>query len=110
MQDGGAQHFAACINEIRNLNKNIKIEILTPDFRGSLANALDILNNNPPDVFNHNIETIPRLYETICPSSNYELSLNLLKQFKTRAPNVPTKSGSEHVQDSLFKMADEKDY
>ncbi|MCK4870888.1 MAG: lipoyl synthase [Gammaproteobacteria bacterium] len=91
--DGGAKHFAQCIAEIRTINPDVKIEILTPDFRGCMDNALDILANNLPDVFNHNIETAPRLYKTICPSANYELSLKLLSTHKKHFPNLPTKSG-----------------
>lgn len=91
--DGGAEHFAKCIAEIRKTNPEVKIEILTPDFRGCMDNALDILANNLPDVFNHNIETAPSLYKTICPSANYELSLKLLSNHKKRFANLPTKSG-----------------
>jgi lipoic acid synthetase len=93
LEDGGAQHFADCISAIRNKNTSIKIEILTPDFRGCLENALNVLGKELPDVFNHNLETIPRLYPEICPSADYSLSLNLLKQFKQCFPNILTKSG-----------------
>lgn len=91
--DGGASHFAKCISKIRELNPGIKIEILTPDFRGCLNNALKILATSPPDTFNHNIETVPRLYPTVCPSADYALSLELLREHKNRFPKIPTKSG-----------------
>ena len=93
LRDGGAQHFADCIREIRKLNPNIKIEILVPDFRGRIDVALDIISQNPPDVFNHNLETAPAHYRKARPGANYQWSLNLLKQFKERHPDVPTKSG-----------------
>ena len=93
LRDGGAQHFSDCIREIRILNPNIKIEILVPDFRGRIDVALDIISQNPPDVFNHNLETAPAHYRKARPGANYQWSLNLLKQFKERHPNVPTKSG-----------------
>jgi len=93
LEDGGVNHFAACIEEIRRLNSSIKIEILTPDFCGCMERALDVFEQTPPDVFNHNIETVPRLYKKVCPSADYKLSLNLLKEFKNRMPHIPTKSG-----------------
>ncbi|RLV59150.1 lipoyl synthase [Parashewanella curva] len=93
LRDGGAQHFADCIREIRALNPEIKIEILVPDFRGRTEKALDIISQNPPDVFNHNLETAPAHYRKARPGANYQWSLNLLKQFKERHPDVPTKSG-----------------
>lgn len=93
LDDGGANHFANCIKAIRAQNANVKIEILTPDFRGCLENALDIFASAPADVFNHNIETVPRLYQKACSSSDYELSLNLLLAYKNRFENTPTKSG-----------------
>jgi lipoic acid synthetase len=93
LEDGGASHFAACIKEIRQQNSSIKIEVLTPDFRGCMEQALNIFKQAPPDVFNHNIETVPRLYKKVCPSADYKLSLNLLKEFKNRIPQIPTKSG-----------------
>ncbi|WP_133407757.1 lipoyl synthase [Parashewanella tropica] len=93
LRDGGAQHFADCIREIRVLNPEIKIEILVPDFRGRTEKALDIISQNPPDVFNHNLETAPAHYRKARPGANYQWSLNLLKQFKERHPDVPTKSG-----------------
>ncbi|MGB0893887.1 MAG: lipoyl synthase [Parashewanella sp.] len=93
LRDGGAQHFADCIREIRALNPNIKIEILVPDFRGRIDKALEIISQSPPDVFNHNLETAPAHYRKARPGANYQWSLNLLKQFKARHPDIPTKSG-----------------
>lgn len=93
LRDGGAQHFADCISEIRKLSPNTQIEVLVPDFRGRLDVALDILSQTPPDVMNHNLETAPRLYKQARPGADYIHSLELLKQFKERCPDVPTKSG-----------------
>jgi lipoic acid synthetase len=93
LRDGGAAHFAACISETRQLNPGITIEILTPDFRGRVDAALEILEQSPPDVFNHNLETIPRLYKQARPGADYDYSLQLLKRFKALHPKVPTKSG-----------------
>ena len=93
LRDGGAQHFADCIREARRLNPTLEIEVLVPDFRGRMEPALDILSAIPPDVFNHNIETVPRLYRQARPGANYAWSLKLLQQYKARNPAVPTKSG-----------------
>ncbi|MGL4379572.1 MAG: lipoyl synthase [Vibrio sp.] len=93
LRDGGAQHFAACNREIRQLNPHIKIETLVPDFRGRMDVALAALQDNPPDVFNHNLETAPRLYRKVRPGANYKWSLELLRQFKQQHPHIPTKSG-----------------
>ena len=93
LRDGGAGHFVECIKEIRATSPECRIEILVPDFRGRLDKALAILKENPPDVLNHNLETAPRLYKQNRPGSDYQHSLNLLKQFKEMCPNVPTKSG-----------------
>ena len=93
LRDGGAQHFVDCIKEIRHISPQTKIEILVPDFRGRLDKALNILSSMPPDVFNHNLETIPRLYKKARPGSDYQHSLNLLLNFKLKFPNIPTKSG-----------------
>lgn len=93
LRDGGAGHFVECIKEIRKTRPETKIEILVPDFRGRLDKALDILVACPPDVLNHNLETVPRLYKAQRPGSDLQHSLNLLKQFKARCPDVPTKSG-----------------
>lgn len=91
--DGGAQHFADCITAIRELTPDTLIEILVPDFRGRLDMALEILSNTPPDVFNHNIETVPRLYPAMCPGSDYQHSLSLLKRFKQLRPDIASKCG-----------------
>lgn len=93
LSDGGAAHFAACIREVRQRNAAITIEILVPDFRGQLEQALPILSQQPPDVFNHNIETVPRLYKTARPGAIYQHSLQLLQRFGEQQPAVPTKSG-----------------
>ena len=93
LRDGGSQHFVDCIRAVRERSPETKIEILTPDFRGRLDRALEILNTCPPDVMNHNLETVPRLYKQARPGSDYHHSLKLLKDFKTLHPNVPTKSG-----------------
>lgn len=93
LKDGGAQHFVDCTREIRALSPTIKVETLTPDFRGCIDYAVDILSASPPDVFNHNLENIPRLYKKIRPGANYQGSLSLLAKFKERHPDIPTKSG-----------------
>lgn len=93
LRDGGAQHFADCIRESRLRSPNLEVEILTPDFRGRMDVALDILAAEAPDVFNHNLETVPRLYREARPGANYQWSLDLLKQYKARRPDVLTKSG-----------------
>ena len=93
LRDGGAQHFADCIREIRKHSPNTKIEILVPDFRGRLDVALEKLASYPPDVLNHNLETVPRLYKQCRPGADYAHSLKLLKDFKQRFPETPTKSG-----------------
>lgn len=93
LRDGGAGHFVACIQAIRAQCPTIKIEILVPDYRGRLALALTITGEALPDVFNHNIETVPRLYKEARPGSDYAHSLQLLQTFKTLYPTIPTKSG-----------------
>jgi len=93
LRDGGAGHFVDCIRETRALSPLTQIEVLVPDFRGRDDRALDILKAAPPDVMNHNLETVPRLYKEVRPGSNYQFSLQLLKKFKALFPNVPTKSG-----------------
>ena len=93
LRDGGAQHFADCINAIREKSPQTKIEILVPDFRGRLDIALEILAKNPPDVMNHNLETHPRLYKQARPGADYKHSLELLRRYKELQPDVPTKSG-----------------
>ena len=91
--DGGAQHFVDCIAAVREASPQTQIEVLVPDFRGRLDRALHILRTAPPDVMNHNLETVPRLYREARPGSDYQHSLALLAEFKKRVPGVPTKSG-----------------
>jgi lipoic acid synthetase len=93
LRDGGAQHFADCIRETRRLSPGIRVETLVPDFRGRMDVALEILEGEAPDVFNHNLETVPSLYTKVRPGSDYEWSLQLLKRYKERRPDVLTKSG-----------------
>ncbi|MGJ4804926.1 lipoyl synthase [Luteimonas sp. SDU82] len=95
LRDGGAQHFVDCIREVRAQSPAIRIEILTPDFRGRgrMERALEILATAPPDVFNHNVETVPELYRNVRPGADYQWSLTLLQKFKAQHPDVPTKSG-----------------
>ncbi|MGA9342151.1 MAG: lipoyl synthase [Rhodanobacteraceae bacterium] len=95
LADGGAAHFAACIRAVRSECPGIKVEILTPDFRGRgrAERALDALEADPPDVFNHNLETVRALYREVRPGADYDWSLALLQQFKQRHPDIPTKSG-----------------
>ncbi|MBK8072675.1 MAG: lipoyl synthase [Ramlibacter sp.] len=93
LRDGGAGHFVACIEKTRALSPATQIEVLVPDFRGRDDRALEILKAAPPDVMNHNLETIPRLYKEARPGSDYQFSLNLLKKFKALFPSIPTKSG-----------------
>jgi len=93
LRDGGAQHFKNCIRAVREHSPQTRIEILVPDFRGRLDIALDILSECPPDVMNHNLETVPRLYKQARPGSDYLHSLKLLKDFKARFPDIPAKSG-----------------
>ncbi len=114
--DGGADHFAKCITAIRAKSPNIKIEILVPDFRGRMEVALKLLEETPPDVFNHNLETVERLYRQARPGSDYSWSLRLLRLFKERRPNIPTKSGimvglgesMEEVEQMLFDLSQHK--
>ena len=93
LRDGGAQHFADCIREARVRSPELQVEVLVPDFRGRMEIALDIMSAEPPDVFNHNMETVPSLYRQARPGANYEWSLRLLQEFGARNPAVPTKSG-----------------
>ena len=93
LRDGGAAHFAACIAAIRASSPATRLEILVPDFRGRLSEALDELAVSLPDVLNHNLETVPRLYKLARPGADYHHSLKLLQDFKTRFPDIPTKSG-----------------
>ena len=93
LRDGGAQHFVDCIAKTRELSPQTQIEVLVPDFRGRLELALEVLAQNPPDVMNHNLETVPRLYKQARPGADYQHSLTLLQQFKARFPQIPSKSG-----------------
>lgn len=95
LRDGGAAHFASCIRAVRHASPSIRIEILTPDFRGKgrMERALEALAAFPPDVFNHNLETVPDLYREVRPGADYQWSLDLLKRFGAQHPRIPTKSG-----------------
>jgi lipoic acid synthetase len=95
LRDGGAGHFAECIERVREVNPGIRIEILVPDFRGKgkIERALDIFSASPPDVFNHNLETVSPLYRNVRPGADYQWSLELLARFKAMHPHIPTKSG-----------------
>ena len=95
LRDGGAEHYVRCLNRIRELSPDIKLEILVPDFRGKgrMERALEILETSPPDVFNHNLETVKPLYPNVRPGADYEWSLELLKRFKAQHPDILTKSG-----------------
>jgi len=93
LRDGGAGHFAACLQKLREQAPNTRLEVLVPDFRGRLQRALDILAETPPDVMNHNLETVPRLYKQARPGADYAHSLKLLADYKAMRPEVPTKSG-----------------
>ncbi|QKI89679.1 lipoyl synthase [Thiomicrorhabdus xiamenensis] len=111
LRDGGAQHFVDCVHELREQSPNTKIETLVPDFRGRLSVALETLSKQPPDVLNHNLETIPRLYEEARPGADYQSSLDLLKRFKEMHPEVKTKSGlmvglGESMEELLQVMRD----
>ncbi|WP_396268061.1 lipoyl synthase [Ideonella sp.] len=111
LRDGGADHYAQCIGAVREQSPETRIEVLVPDFRGRLEKALAILKSAPPDVMNHNLETVPRLYKEARPGSDYQFSLTLLKRFKEEVPGVPTKSGlmvglGETDEEILAVMAD----
>ncbi|MGH8307591.1 MAG: lipoyl synthase, partial [Gammaproteobacteria bacterium] len=93
LRDGGASHFVACIRAIRELSPQTRIEVLVPDFRGRMDVALALIHDAPPDVFNHNLETVPRIYREVRPGSDYQHSLMLLKRFKAVHPDILTKSG-----------------
>lgn len=115
LRDGGAGHFVACIQEIRANCPQTQIEILVPDFRGRMAVALEQLQPTPPDIFNHNLETVPRLYQSVRPGADYDGSLQLLKRFKEQNPLVPTKSGlmlglGEQLEEILQVMAALRDH
>jgi lipoic acid synthetase len=116
LRDGGAGHFVECIERVRESSPGIRVEILVPDFRGKgrLERALDILEQAPPDVFNHNLETVAPLYRNVRPGADYDWSLRLLQEFKRRIPGVPTKSGimlglgetREQVEQALRDLRD----
>ena len=114
LKDSGASHFSRCIEEVKMSNPQIIVEVLVPDFRGRKEIALRILSRTPPDVFNHNLETIPRLYKKVRPGADYAWSLSLLKSFRQLNPNVPTKSGlmlglGEHLSEVRSVMSDLRD-
>jgi lipoic acid synthetase len=111
LKDGGAAHFVECIQKIRQQNNEVKIEILVPDFRGRVDKAIDILHRAPADVFNHNLETVPRLYPAARPGADYQHSLGLLKRHKELIKSVPTKSGlmlglGEEINEVIEVMRD----
>jgi len=115
LRDGGASHFDACIRAVREKSPGIQIEVLVPDYRGRMQKALDGMADNPPDVFNHNLETVPRLYKQCRPGSDYEWSLDLLENHKARFPSVPTKSGlmlglGETIDEVKLVMQDLRDH
>jgi lipoic acid synthetase len=115
LRDGGAGHYGDCIREIRKASPATKIEVLVPDFRGRMDIALDILSQNPPDVMNHNLETVPRLYKQVRPGADYAWSLRLIREFKQQHPDVPTKSGimvgvGENYEEVLEVMHDLRDH
>lgn len=115
LRDGGASHFDACIKAVREASPGIQIEVLVPDYRGRMEKALEGMSSNPPDVFNHNLETVPRLYKQCRPGSDYEWSLDLLENHKKRFPQVPTKSGlmlglGETMDEVLAVMQDLRDH
>lgn len=115
LRDGGAQHFADCIRYSRELSPSLEMEILVPDFRGRMEIAIDILAQTPPDVFNHNLETVPSLYKKVRPGSDYQWSLDLLKKYKEKCPDVMTKSGlmlgvGETKEEVIQVMQDMRDH
>ena len=115
LRDGGAQHYVDCIRKTRELSPGTQIEVLVPDFRGRDDKALAILQNSLPDVMNHNLETVPRLYREARPGADYAFSLNLLKKFKAQFPHIPTKSGlmvglGETDEEILDVMRDMRDH
>lgn len=115
LRDGGASHFAACIDATREISPNTRIEVLVPDFRGRMDKALEALNTSPADVFNHNLETIPRLYKQSRPGADYQWSLTLLNEYKKRQPKRLTKSGlmvglGETLEEVEMVMQDLRDH
>ena len=115
LRDGGASHFVECITQVREQSPATKIEVLVPDFRGRMDVAVEIMDKAPPDVFNHNLETTPRLYRAARPGSDYKHSLELLKSFKRNHPQIPTKSGlmvglGETNEEIIDVMSDMRDH
>jgi len=115
LRDGGSAHFTQCIAEIREQSPQTQIEVLVPDFRGRMEVALEELAKSPPDIFNHNLESIPRLYKAVRPGSDYKWSLDLIKRFQDMHPNVPTKSGlmlglGESIEEVHQVMQDLRDH
>ncbi|HKI74939.1 MAG TPA: lipoyl synthase [Pseudomonadales bacterium] len=115
LKDSGAGHFADCIREIRARNARTRVEVLVPDFRGRMEIALEKLAATPPDVFNHNLETVPRLYKKARPGADYAWSLSLLERYKQMVPDVPTKSGlmlglGETIEEVREVMQDLRDH
>lgn len=115
LRDGGAAHFASCIRESRVLSPDLRVEILVPDFRGRMEPALEAFVQDPPDVFNHNLESVPSLYKAIRPGSDYQWSLNLLKRYKQLCPDVLTKSGlmlglGETKQEVIDELKDMREH
>jgi len=115
LRDGGSAHFTQCIAEIRKQSPQTQIEVLVPDFRGRMEVALEQLAKTPPDIFNHNLESIPRLYKAVRPGSDYQWSLDLIKNFQKMHPNVPTKSGlmlglGESIEEVHQVMQDLRDH
>jgi len=115
LRDGGANHFVQCIDEVRRQSPSTDIEVLVPDFRGRMDVALDILTQSPPDIFNHNLETVPRLYKAARPGSDYQWSLDLIRRFQELHPEVPTKSGlmlglGETMEEVKLVMQDLRDH
>ena len=115
LKDGGAKHFVECIQEIRQQCEDVKIEILVPDFRSRIAKALSIMSQAPADVFNHNLETVPRLYPAARPGADYQHSLKLLQKHKQQIQHVPTKSGlmlglGEEIEEVVAVMKDLREH
>ncbi len=115
LRDGGASHFVECIRKVREYCPDIRIEILVPDFRGRMDIALEVMSDAPPNVFNHNLETVPRLYKKARPGSDYQWSLDLIKRFKAMYPHLPTKSGlmlglGETLEEVQLVMQDLRDH
>ena len=111
LKDRGAGHFSECVKAVRQLNPDTKIELLVPDFRGRMEVAITRLTDTPPDVFNHNLETVPRLYRQVRPGASYSWSLSLLQEYKRRNPSVPTKSGlmlglGEEIEEVIAVLED----